>query len=185
MPDYEDPGWDIAFRSLMPFVGVSIARSLSSKDGLSAIRVIFVALILGLILFVIAISYVAAWNGVDEGWVPWAVLLVGAICLFAVADVRRRPLNTADPQRLADSYRSAFFVGIGFAHVPALCGIVGVFVGGSLWIYLVGLPFALAGLGLIAPTRGNIERKQREVDATGSSLSLGQALVDSTPPGRN
>ncbi|MGZ6545544.1 MAG: hypothetical protein ACXVEI_09560 [Actinomycetota bacterium] len=100
-------------------------------------------------------------------------------------DPRRRSLNLDSPQTLAESHRSAFFTGIAFAHAPALFGVAGVFVGGSLWIYLVGLPFALAGMALIAPTRHNIEWKQREIDALGSPLSLGQAIMDSTPPGRN
>jgi hypothetical protein len=96
-----------------------------------------------------------------------------------------RPHRGIVPQTLAESHRSAFFTGIGFAHAPALFGVAGVFVGGSLWIYLVGLPFALAGMTLIAPTRHNIEWKQREIDALGSPLSLGQAIMDSTLPGRN
>ena len=54
-----------------------------------------------------------------------------------------------------------------------------------LWIYLVGLSFALAGFAIIAPTRANIERKQQKIQASGSPLSLGQALLDSTPPRRN
>jgi hypothetical protein len=112
-------------------------------------------------------------------------VVIGAVSLVAVAHVRRRSLNLESPQTLAESHRSTFFTGIGFAHAPALLGVAGVFVGGSLWIYLVGLPFALAGMALIAPTRHNIEWKQREIDALGSPLSLGQAITDSTPPGRN
>jgi hypothetical protein len=43
-----------------------------------------------------------------------------------------------------------------------------VFIGGSLWICLVGLAFALVGFWMIAPTRLDIERKQREITAAGS-----------------
>jgi len=52
-----------------------------------------------------------------------------------------------------------------------------VFLGGSLWIYLLGLAFGLVGLWLIAPTRIDIERRQREITAAGSPLSLLDALI--------
>jgi len=51
------------------------------------------------------------------------------------------------------------------------------FLGGSLWIYLVGLAFGLVGLWMIAPTRSDIERRQREITAAGSPLSLLDALI--------
>jgi hypothetical protein len=38
-----------------------------------------------------------------------------------------------------------FFIGVGVAEAAALGGIVGVFLGGSLWIYLVGLAFGGCG----------------------------------------
>jgi hypothetical protein len=70
-----------------------------------------------------------------------------------------------------------FFIGVGVASAAALWGFVGVFLGGSLWIYLVGLAFGLVGLGMIAPARRDIERRQREITAAGSPLSLLDALI--------
>jgi hypothetical protein len=57
------------------------------------------------------------------------------------------------------------------------------FLGGSLWIYLVGLPFGLIGLWIVAPTQSDIERRQREITEAGSSLSLLDALI-SVPPAK-
>jgi hypothetical protein len=54
----------------------------------------------------------------------------------------------------------------------------GTFIAGSLWIYLVGLPFALVGFAIIGPTRTNIERRQQALRALSSPLSLGQALMN-------
>ncbi|HEV8621350.1 MAG TPA: hypothetical protein VGR33_00445, partial [Actinomycetota bacterium] len=68
------------------------------------------------------------------------------------------------------------------ANSAALFGFVGVFIGGSFWLYLLGLAFALPGLALIAPTRADIERRQRQIEAQGSSLSLLDALIDIPPP---
>ena len=56
------------------------------------------------------------------------------------------------------------------------------FIGGSLWICLVGLAFALVGFWMIAPTRLDIERKQREITAAGSPLSLLDALTTVPTP---
>jgi hypothetical protein len=121
----------------------------------------------------------------DEGWIPFAVLALGVYSLVAVIHTNGRPLSTQSPEALAISYRARFFIGIGFAESAALFGTCGVFIGGSLWIYLVGLPFALAGFAIIAPTRANIERKQSKIQASGSSLSVGGALlapVEAVPP---
>jgi hypothetical protein len=68
------------------------------------------------------------------------------------------------------------------AESAALFGFVGVFIGGSLWIYLVGLAFAVVAFWMIAPTRLDIERKQREITAAGSPLSLLDALTTFPTP---
>jgi hypothetical protein len=75
-----------------------------------------------------------------------------------------------------------FFIGVGVAEAAALWGFAGVFLGGSLWIYLVGLAFGLVGLWMIAPARSDIERRQREITAAGSPLSLRDALISVPRP---
>jgi hypothetical protein len=75
-----------------------------------------------------------------------------------------------------------FFIGVGVAEASALCGFAGVLLGGSRWIYLVGLAFGLVGLWMIAPTRSNIERRQREITAAGAPLSLLDALISVPGP---
>jgi small-conductance mechanosensitive channel len=94
----------------------------------------------------------------------------------------RRPdptaaLPTSSPEPLARYYRALFFIEVGVAVAAALWGLVGVFLVGSLWIYLVGLAFGLVGLLMIAPTRSDIERRQREITEAGSPLSLQDALT--------
>jgi len=75
------------------------------------------------------------------------------------------------------------FIGIGCADSVALFGFVGIFIGGTIWLYLLGLAFALPGLALIGPTRADIERRQQQIAAQGSSLSLLEALM--APPSRD
>lgn len=69
------------------------------------------------------------------------------------------------------------FIGIGRADSVALFGFVGIFIGGTFWLYLLGLAFALPGLALIAPTRSDIQQRQQQIAAQGSSLSLLEALM--------
>jgi hypothetical protein len=149
----------------------------TEANGLAALRTVFLAILASLFLYFCAMSFVGPWDGGDERWVPWAVAALGVYTLAAMAWVRRRPLMTGSPEALAGSYRARFFIGVGLAQSAALFGLAGVFIGGSLWIYLVGLPFTLVGLWAIAPTRLNIEQTQQEITAAGSPLSLLDALI--------
>ena len=185
----EDPGWWPSLRGLwwylIPIVGeVMRARWWrKERNGLIVLRGRFLGFLVSLFLFVFAMSFIAPWDGGDERWVPWAVAALGVYSLAAMAWIRRRPLATRSPEALAGSYRARFFIGVGLAQSAALFGLAGVFIGGSLWIYLLVLAFALIGLWTTAPTRLDIERSQREITAAGSSLSLLDALI-SVPPAR-
>jgi len=185
----EDPGWWPSLRGLwwylIPILGEVMRARWWRKEtnGLIAIRGRFLGFLVSLFLFVFAMSFIAPWDGGDERWVPWAVAALGVYSLAAMAWIRRRPLVTGSPEALAGSYRARFFIGVGLAQSAALFGLAGVFIGGSLWIYLLGLAFALIGLWTTAPTRLDIERRQREITAAGSPLSLLDALI-SVPPAR-
>jgi len=168
----------------MPIVGelMNVRRWRKERNGLIVLRNVFLGLLVSLFLFVFALSFIAPWDGGDERWVPWAVVVIGIVSLAWVARIRRRPLLTTSPEALARYYRALFFIGLGVAAEPALLGFLGVFQGGSAWIYLVGLAFSLVGLWMIAPTRRDIERRQREITATGSPLSLLDALISVPRP---
>ncbi|HYU93960.1 MAG TPA: hypothetical protein VEN95_10855 [Actinomycetota bacterium] len=183
MTNHKDPGWRPSLRGLrwypIPIVGevINIRAWRKERNGLIVLRSVFLGLLVTLFLFLVPLSFVAPWDGGDEGWVPWVVVLIGIASLAQVARIRRRPLSTTSPEALAHWYRALFFIGVGAAVGAALWGFAGVFLGGSLWIYLLGLPFGLLGLWMIAPTRSDIERRQREITAAGSALSLTDALI--------
>jgi hypothetical protein len=143
---------------------------------------VFLGLVAPLLLFIVTLSFIGSWDGGDEGWVPWAVVVLGIASLAYIARIRRRPLPTTSPEALARSYRALFFIGVGVAEAAPLWGFAGVFLGGSAWIYLLGLAFGLVGLWMIAPTRSDIERRQREITAAGSPLSLQDALISVPSP---
>jgi hypothetical protein len=186
----DDPGWWPSVRGLswyvLPIVGsvMRIRGNRRQTNGLIVLRSVFLSLVVPLFLFLVALTFIEPWDGGDERWTPWMVLAIGVLSLAGIARIRRRPLPVGSVKALALTYRSLFFIGIGLAEAAALWGIVGVFLGGSLWIYLVGLAFSLVGLRMVAPTEGDIERRQREIAAAGSSLSLLDALI-SMPPARS
>jgi hypothetical protein len=184
----EDPGWWPSLRGLwwylIPILGEVMRARWWRKEtnGLIAIRGRFLGFLVSLFLFVFAMSFIAPWDGGDERWVPWAVAALGVYSLAAMVWIRRRPLVTGSPEALAGSYRARFFIGAGLAQSAALFGLAGVFIGGSLWIYLVGLAFGLVAFWMMAPTRLDIERRQREITAAGSPLSLLDALTTVPTP---
>jgi hypothetical protein len=186
--NHEDPGWWPSLRGLrwypIPIVGevINIRAWRKERNGLIVLRSVFLGLLVTLFLFLVPLSFMGPWDGGDEGWVPWAVVVIGIASLAWVARIRRRPLATTSPEALARHYRALFFIGVGAAADASLLGFVGVFLGGSLWIYLVGLAFGLVGLWMIAPTRSDIERREREITAAGSPLSLRDALISVPRP---
>ena len=97
--------------------------------------------------------------------------------------VRSRPLDTSSPEKLAQSFMSRMFIGIGYAESAALVAFVGAFVMSTLWIYLVGLACSTVNLALVAPSHREITRRQEQICAQGSTLSLGAALMASSTPG--
>jgi hypothetical protein len=177
-----DPGWASAVRRL-GFGGIFIGpvRMLrgraSPPDGLTALRIMFISILVIPPLYLFALAFIVPWDGGDEAWVPWVVSLVGAYAVALVLWVKRRPLDVTSPERLARSYRTSMFIRTGLAETAALGGLVGAFVGGSLWIYMVGTAFGLVGLSLAAPSVRDIQRRQDEIVAIGSALSLVEVLT--------
>jgi hypothetical protein len=179
----EDPGWWPSLRGLrwhgIPILGTLMMFRPTRKEtnGLVALRSVFLSLVAALLFLVVALSFIAPWDGGDEGWVPWEVVVIGIASLAGSPGSDGGPLRTTSPEAIARSYPALFFIGAGVAEAAAMWGFVGVFLGGSLWIYLVGLAFGLAGLWMIAPTRRDIERRQREIIAAGSPFPLLDALI--------
>lgn len=182
MTTHEDPGWWPSLRGFWWYaIAIGFVRLFRARrvepNGLVILRSVFLALVVVPLLFVVPLSSIAPWDGGDERWVPWLVILGGIASLAWVSSIRQRPLRATSLEGLANWYRALFFIGVGMAVSAVMWGFVGVFLGGSLWIYLLGLPFGLVGMWMIAPTRSDIERRQREITAAGYSLSLLDALI--------
>ena len=178
----EDPGWWPSLRGLwrhwIALVG-SVMRFRArpvEANGLILLRSVFLVLVGALLLFVVPLSFIGPWDGGDERWVPWAVIAIGTISLAWVARIRRRPSLRLRRRPLPVITEHCSSSGSVPPRTQPCWGSLA-FLGGSLWIYLVGLAFGLVGLWMIAPTRSDIERRQREITAAGSPLSLLDALI--------
>jgi hypothetical protein len=181
--DYQDPGWGPTLRRWpllllpLPTITFPVLLRRGGIDGVTALRMLWLSFVMALPLFLLVLAFIEPTIGRPTG--P-ELLILTVLLLASLAGVwwaRSRPL---DGSAAAGSYRSQFFLGAAFAEAGALYGFVGVFVLGALWPYLIGLPAGLLGLALIAPSRRDIERRQHELTARGSTISLGQALFESS-----
>jgi predicted cobalt transporter CbtA len=169
--------------SFLPLAGFFIRRRWRRRtDGLTLLRGTQASLVLSLSFFLAALSFVEPWGRVRDRRVLAIVGVLGFASLAMVALMRRRPLPANPASSLAASYRAVFFIEIGYAESAALFGFAGALIAGSCWVYVLGLVFSLIGHAMTAPTRRDIERRQREIAATGSPLSLLDALM--APPAR-
>lgn len=185
MSSTQDPGWRAALRSAVPFIGLSERRRAGWREpnGLLALRRIFIAVTGGVVLFPLSLAELGPREGPSNDGVLITEVVLGSLVLVAVWWIRRRRLTATSEEVLAASYRSLFIVGLGFAEVPLLFGIVGSFFTMGLSVLVIGPVSSLVGLSLIAPTRADIERRQQEISTAGSPLSLLHALTTPTPPG--
>ena len=180
MSTAEDPGWGFALRSVIPLVGIVRFGARHAPDGLTAIRSIFVGLVGALPLFAVSLSYVVEPFG-GTGFAPFVVMMIGVISTLALGFLFRRPLATTSLASLVITWRSRFFIGIGFAETPALVGLALTFATDVLWIYLIGMAFSLIGLWRLAPLRRNLARDQEVLRSAGSPLDLTEALMRGGP----
>jgi hypothetical protein len=180
-PDDGDPGWRPAWHIVVgripPFFFIPSYRHRRAPEALTAFRATFIGVVAPLPLYVVLLAFDRPWN---DGTVPTRVAvgltILGLLSLAFVERARRRPLEIEGPDRLAESFRSRTFAGLGFAEMPVLLAFVAVLTSGNVWPYAIGLSFSLVGLWLIAPGARELARRQEEITFRGSPLSLVAAL---------
>ena len=181
-----DPGWEPAFREawkylLFPHATLGV-RSKSST--LAVLRAFALAMPMQWLIFLGALAPLHRPARMGPLW-PIALPLFGGVESIIVINIfleRRwttdalRSLTRVDALNLAGMMRAQFFLGFAMAEAAVLFGFVAYFVVGRLWVYLIGLPFGLAGLARIAPTRPFLERRQRQLSLAGIAVDIVGAL---------
>jgi F0F1-type ATP synthase membrane subunit c/vacuolar-type H+-ATPase subunit K len=184
----DDPGWwpalQPALRWILPWYWFPLTRKRrfrAQPPGLIAMRTIYVGLVWALPSWVIAFSFIAPWDGGDEGPAAYIVVAVGLTHLGWIVRVMRRQLATSSLEALAASYRTRMFIGVGLSEVTVLVAITTTFLfQDSLWLIVLGAAFSLVDFWLAAPSKRNLAGDQARLFAQGSALNLVAAL--NSPP---
>lgn len=177
---YEDPGWRPAFKQLV--VGHFSWRKATEGDGVLTIRALFLWLLMAPLLILYVMTLIDGPVGAPDVALGSVAVALGFAGIAAAYWTANRKLETRSAAALAESYRKLFFLGFALNEIPLLVSFALCFVENGLWPYLIALPFFLIGMALIAPSRRNFERRQAQIHAQGSVLSLGRAL--SSLPGQ-
>jgi hypothetical protein len=109
--------------------------------------------------------------------------VIAAVAIAAVGVVGQvlakrmeRPLDGSSPDALAQSYRTRFFLWIGFGEFPTFVGILALVITGKWVLYPVGALFAFVTYARIAPTREHLDRDDAALRHAGSALSVRTVL---------
>jgi hypothetical protein len=180
---YDDPGGGPALRTLISFSALSRRlRSASRESVLAQLRTVFLAFLAAPFLFLYALQFMITDPAPPAGAALGGIAVLSAAMLGLEVWVRGRPLDVSSEAALANSYRTNFFLSVAPAEVPGWAGFAMALVTGTNGPYLIGMTAMLLGFLLAAPSRRDIARRQREIVAAGSSLSVGKALI--RHPGR-
>jgi hypothetical protein len=179
-----DPGWRGSWRGLawMFLPGAAARRpERLGPDPLSALRALFVSFCSALVLFGVVLVVLDGSTGVGGGdgvatSTASAVVAALGVVVVAAAELIPRPLDCADEESLAASYRTRFFLRLALSESAALTGFVASFLAGSVVPYLVGLAVAGVGFARLAPTQAHLEADQERLNTQGCARSLLAAL---------
>jgi hypothetical protein len=175
----DDPGWRGALPGLIPIWGAQHAAT--EADGLSAMRMVYLAAISTAMFVGGVTSVVAAWfldqyRGVLRGVFGGFLLCAGVLVAWQTVRRAQRPLAGATEAEIGISYRRAFLRHLMMLSSYFVAALVNVaYVRGGLVslspLVLVSVTFALS-----APTVKNLERQQNQLVLAGTWVSLPRAI---------
>lgn len=168
--------------ALVPFMARRILGT--GLTVLGSIRLIVTTVFVAMALLLIVVGVSMPWGSSEP--VPghsWAVVGFGAvIAAVGVVVVRRRQVPCGDAEQVANAYRGRALIGVAVAEVPALLSFLAAFLADQAWLYLVGAVIAAVAFAMVAPTEGDLDRKESELRAQGCAVSLRQALSTTANP---
>jgi hypothetical protein len=112
------------------------------------------------------------------------VAAFGLLDLFWIAALARRPLPNADPKSVRAFFAQTFFICFAISMSIVGLGFIAFFISGrgQLLLYLTSIPFASAGLVMVAPTKRRLERMQIRLKELGSAESIVSVLNQPPEP---
>lgn len=183
-----DPGWGHALKTgwadlLVPFPYFPLWRAeRRGLDTLSTLRLACLSAIVTGALIVAVVWRVGSDDGggsISPGLFLAGLLVYGVLDLALIAQaLRRKPVARAT-EELAGAFSTVTLLGLSLAQALFLGGFVGAFVTGERAIVLGGIPFAVLGGWMAAPTRRRLAAFQAQVAAEGSSLDVVDVLARS------
>jgi hypothetical protein len=173
-PD-DDPGWAAA----IPIIGFLPPFRVQSRHRLTLARRLFVAFPSTLVLLGVVLPFITAGSERNHvsATVPFGLALAGVVGIGLASWARARRLDMTSPDTLVASFQTNMILGIAFSEYPALFAFAAVLITHQVWLYAIGFAASSIGLAVIAPTRRAIERKQEQISALGSPLSLAAAFA--------
>jgi hypothetical protein len=139
-------------------------------------RRLFWAMVAGVVLLITMGLLLPGEGRAGFGWLSPLVAATGAIAVTAAWWIRRRPLRAEDQPGLARSFVARALLGVAVSEIPFIVGFAATLVADEPWPVLVGAGFGFVALALVAPTDADLDRRQTELGAAGSALSLREAL---------
>jgi hypothetical protein len=146
-------------------------------DGLSIFRRIFILVAKAFLIIGVGFIFIEPWSGQNVPDWTIASFVVLAIVSVSIAVWRRRsPVRGDTPPELRRSFARKLFTAIGAGELFLAATLAATIRWNRLWIGVSGLAVAYLDLLLVAPGRRELARRQREITAAGSTLSLISAL---------
>jgi len=177
---HDDPGWKPAFKGFWKLFVSPLGRSKSTiVADLSQLRSMYLALVVAQFLYLVVVLVVPGSRPavIPPGIAAGAAAIAGIGSISLVRSMGRRALDAHDARRLAASYRGLFFLRFANAEFPMMVGFGGYFLAGHhLWVFLVGWISAVSGLIMMAPTRVQIQGREKRLLEENSTLSLIDSL---------
>ena len=144
-------------------------------------------------LTIVVVQFIASdWNAApttETGLWAAFVAAIGFLDVGLVLWVKRRPVAKSikepdmdETKAIATAYVASVMLGAAFSMTSFLMGFVASVITERSWMIFVGLPFALICYWVSAPTRTNLETRQRELDNSGSQISIVQAIMQNPQP---
>lgn len=179
-----DPGWrSSVIGAIFPYT----KKSFSPKDGLVALRQLFIAFCVAIIMFGVALTFLEidspAGNEASRNIYIGIIVAVG-ILAHIVISLYRINLPLDGEKNIGDAWRTRMFIRIGISEVAALIGFAVAFIGAGYLPYFIGALFTFIGFYRAGPLRRHIASDNTKLQLDGwQGVTLTQILR--MPPEKN